>query len=98
MYCIVLTPNDLWSDEVSNHEEKRQHKHFHKITNHLGMFLTINVNFVEVGSILNRRFESGGIKGTATSVAVSSFELNHVCCCFTLASGLDSLSIDQTRP
>ncbi len=46
---------------------------------------------------LNRRFKSGGIKGTATSVAVSSFELNHVCCCFTSASGLDSLFIEHTR-
>ncbi len=62
MYCIVLTPNYLWSDEVLNHEGKRQHEHFHTITSHLCMFLTINVNFVEVGSILGGHGDHGGVR------------------------------------
>ncbi len=62
MYCIVLTPNYLWSGEVSNHEGNRQHEHFHTITSHLGMFLTINVNFVEVGSILGGHGDHGGVR------------------------------------
>ena len=62
MYCIVLTPNYLWSDEVSNHEGKRQHEHFHAITSHLGMFLTINVNIMKVGSILHGHGDHGCVR------------------------------------
>ena len=43
MNWYVLVCTNLWSNEVSNHERKRQHEHFHTITSHLGMFLTINV-------------------------------------------------------
>ncbi len=42
----------LGSDEVTNHEGKSQHQHFHVITSHLCMFLAINVNVVEMGHIL----------------------------------------------
>jgi hypothetical protein len=50
---------------------------------------TFNVYAVE------SQIRKGGIKRTATSVAVSSFELNQR---VLLASGLDSLFIEQTRP
>jgi hypothetical protein len=62
MYCIVLTPNYLWSDEVSNHEGKRHHEHFHTITVHIGMFLTINVNIMEVGSIVHGHGDHRGVR------------------------------------
>jgi hypothetical protein len=42
----------LWSDEVTNDKGKSQYQHFHAITRHLGMFLAITINVVEMGSIL----------------------------------------------
>jgi hypothetical protein len=67
MYCIVLTPNYLWSDEVANHEGKSQHEHFHPITSHLGMFLTINVNFVEVVKRSDNLFQTASRRAAVTS-------------------------------
>ena len=49
MYWYVLVCTNLWTNEVSNHEMKRQHEHFHTITSHLGMFLAINVYVMKVG-------------------------------------------------
>jgi hypothetical protein len=42
----------LWRDEVTNCEGKSLHEHFHVVTCHLCTLLTINVNVVEMGSIL----------------------------------------------
>ena len=41
----------LRGDEVTNHERQGEHEHLHTITCHLGIFLAINVNVVEVGRI-----------------------------------------------
>ncbi len=41
----------LRGDEVTNHEREGEQKHLHTITCHLGIFLAINVNVVEVGSM-----------------------------------------------
>jgi hypothetical protein len=43
----------LRSDEVTNREGKSQHQHFHTVTCHLCTLLAINVNVVEMGSILS---------------------------------------------
>ncbi len=42
-------------DEVTNHEGKCQHEHFHVVVCHLGTLLTININVVEVGSIFREQ-------------------------------------------
>ena len=42
----------LGSDEVTNHEGKSQHENLHAVTSHLSTLLVINVNVVEMGSIL----------------------------------------------
>ena len=38
----------LGSNEVTNHEGKCQHEHFHAVTSHLGTLLAINVNVMSV--------------------------------------------------
>ena len=52
MLCTYMYMMYLWSDEVTNHKGKSQHQHFHAITSHLGMFLAININVVEMGRVL----------------------------------------------
>ena len=52
----------LGSNEVTNHEGKCQHEHFHAVTSHLGTLLAINVNVVEVGSILGGHGDHGGAR------------------------------------
>jgi hypothetical protein len=42
----------LGSNEVTNRKGKSQHEHFHAVTCHLCTLLAINVNVVEMGSIL----------------------------------------------
>ncbi len=39
-------------DVVTHHEGKCRHQHFHAVACHLGTLLAININVVEVGSIL----------------------------------------------
>ena len=54
-YVLICTnTNYLRSDhdQLSNHEGKREHEHFHAVASHLGLFLAINKNLVEVGSVL----------------------------------------------
>ena len=51
----------LWSDEVTNHEGKSQHEHFHAVTCHLCTLLAINVNVVEMGRILRGQGDHGGV-------------------------------------
>ncbi len=41
----------LRGDEVTIHERQGEHEHLHTITCHLGIFLAIHVNVVEVGRI-----------------------------------------------
>ncbi len=41
----------LRSDKVTNHEREGEYEYLRTITCHLGIFLAINVNVVEVGSI-----------------------------------------------
>ena len=47
--------NYLGSNEVTNRKGKSQHEHFHAVTCHLCTLLAINVNVVEMGSILRRQ-------------------------------------------
>ncbi len=49
----------LWRDQVTKHEETvSQHQHFHVVTSHLGILLSINVvNVMEVGRILRGQGE-----------------------------------------
>ena len=62
MNWYVLVCTNLWSNEVSNHERKRQHEHFHRVTSHLGMFLTINVYLMEVGSVIGGHGDHRGVR------------------------------------
>jgi hypothetical protein len=48
MYMMYLR-----CDEVTNHERKSQHEHFHAVTRHLCTLLAINVNVMEMGRIIS---------------------------------------------
>ena len=51
VYQYIPRLMNLRGDEVTNHEREGENEHLHTITCHLGIFLAINVNVVEVGSI-----------------------------------------------
>jgi hypothetical protein len=50
--CTNMYTIYFGSDEVTNHEGKSQHEHFHAVTCHLCTLLAINANIVEMGCIL----------------------------------------------
>ena len=60
----------LRSDEVTNQEWKGEHQHLHAVTCHLGIFLAINVNVVEVGCICSGQGDHRGV-GHHCSQAIS---------------------------
>jgi hypothetical protein len=51
----------LGSDEIPNHEGKREHKHLHPITCHLVILLAINEKVMEVDRIICGQGDHGGI-------------------------------------
>jgi hypothetical protein len=48
----VYTIMYLWNYQVTNHEGKSLHQHFHAVGSHHGILLAINVNVVKVGRVL----------------------------------------------
>jgi len=60
--CTNMYRMYLGSNEVTNREGKSQHEHFHAVTCHLCTLLAINVNVVEMGSILRGHGDHGGVR------------------------------------
>ncbi len=59
--------------EVTNHEGQSQQKHLHAIACHLGIFLAINVNVMEVGSIHSGQQDHGGFHHHCSEAIRPSF-------------------------
>ena len=51
----------LRSDEVANQERQGEHQHLHPVTCHLGVFLAINIDVVEVGSVCSGHCDHRGV-------------------------------------
>ena len=63
-YIIVYTSiyYYLRFDEVTNHEREGEHQHLHSVTCHLGIFLAINVNVIEVGCVCSGHGDHGRVR------------------------------------
>ena len=84
----------LGSDEVTNHEGKCQHEHFHAVTRHLGTLLAINVNVVEVDRILSGQGDHGGISHHSFKAWRQPFPHRlEPCCCHQWLP----LAVDEVR-
>jgi hypothetical protein len=87
----------LGSNVVTNHAGKSQHQHFHAVTSHLGTLLAINVNVVEVGSILGRQGDLKIICHHSTEAVCQSFpHYLQPCSCYKrLFFAVDKVSTQQ---
>ena len=97
-YILVRTcPNNLGSDEVANQERECQHQHFHAITSHFSIFLAINVDVVEVGSVFGGQGDHGRVCYHSFQLARQSFPhtLNASSGNEWLSSAVDKLGTQQ---